>query len=465
MSDSLNSVSPLDGRYATKTVEIQKYCSEGALIGYRMQVEAYWVRFLISEDIFGYEVSDRILQSIEDLTSDVPEDLIRRVKEFEKTTNHDVKAVEYALQERLKQAGAPQKVLALVHFACTSEDINNAAYGLMLKDLKTRVVLPTLSKVIVTLGRQVDAYGATAMLSRTHGQPATPSTMGKELAVFAARLLRVRTHVADQQILAKFNGAVGNFNAHRCAFPEVDWPDLSRRFIVQELGLVPNELTTQIESHDAVVEFFDLLRRASVISRGLCADVWSYISLGYFKLRVEETETGSSTMPHKVNPIDFENAEGNFGLLSSLAGHFAEKLPMSRLQRDLSDSTVMRNISTGIGYWFLAMNSMLKGLDKIEVDQQSLAKDLDQHFEIIAEAVQTVMRRHGIANAYERLKEVSRGQNFDKLVLEGLLNKTPELDQGTKEQILAITPQNYTGCAKELCESFLRQLQAEGLVP
>jgi adenylosuccinate lyase len=463
MSDSLSSVSPLDGRYAAKTAEIQRYCSEGALIGYRVQVEAYWVRFLIREDIFGYEVPARVLQCIEDLIANVPEDLVQRVKEFEKTTNHDVKAVEYALQERLKQAGAHQKVLALVHFACTSEDINNAAYGLMLKDLQNRVVLPTLSKLIKTLGRHVETYAASPMLSRTHGQPATPTTMGKELAVFAARLLRVRSHVADQQILAKFNGAVGNFNAHRSAFPDVDWLDLSRRFIVQELGLVPNELTTQIESHDAVVEFFDLLRRASVISTGLCADVWSYISLGYFKLKVKDQEIGSSTMPHKVNPIDFENAEGNFGLLTALAGHFAEKLPISRLQRDLSDSTVMRNISTAVGYWFLAMNSILKGLDKIEADQQSLAKDLDQHFEVITEAVQTVMRRHGIANAYERLKEVSRGQKFDLEVLENLLNKTPELNQATKEQILGITPQNYTGCAKELCDDFLKKLQAEGL--
>lgn len=458
----LEAVSPLDGRYKNQLAGLGDLASESGLIGYRIFVEAQWLLHLASEPQLkaAIKMPDHVALALKEL---VPPPLsaavAARVKGIERTTNHDVKAVEYYLRDVLTELSASPETLAFIHFGCTSEDINNLAYALMLKDVRDRRLMPLLDTVLKALGAKAQAHAAQPMLSRTHGQTASPTTLGKELAVFGRRLLRQRRTLAALPIEGKINGAVGNYNAHCVAFPDVDWPDIARSFVKRRLGLAFNPLTTQIENHDSLVEFVSTLGHINTILIGLSRDIWGYVSLGYFRQEVRAGEVGSSTMPHKVNPIDFENAEGNLGLANALARHFAEKLPISRWQRDLSDSTVLRTLGTVVGHSELAWRSFLKGLDKLAVDQDRLAEDLDQAWEVLAEPVQTVMRRYGVVDAYERLKAATRGRSsVTRDVLFALVDECTVLPPSAKEQLKALTPATYTGLAERLALEFVREL-------
>ena len=370
------------------------------------------------------------------------------VKAIEATTNHDVKAMEYWLKQRLADNAEVMKVSEYIHFACTSEDINNTSHALMLAEGREQVLLPALDAVIERFRALAHQLAELPMLSRTHGQPASPTTLGKEMANIAARLLRARASIAAVAMTAKFNGAVGNYNAHLSAWPEFDWEGFNQRFI-ESLGLEFNPYTIQIEPHDAMAELFDAIARCNTILIDACRDIWSYISLGYFKQKLKEGEVGSSTMPHKVNPIDFENAEGNFGLANAVLRHFAEKLPISRLQRDLTDSTVLRNMGVGFGHTVLALDSCLRGLGKLEADPQRLATDLDECWEVLAEPVQTVMRRFGIENPYEQLKAMTRGKGITREALQEFI-ATLAIPAAERERLLAMTPASYVGKAAAL---------------
>lgn len=453
----LDAISPLDGRYRTQLAGLEHYVSEAALIRYRLRVEAGWLLSLASEPAISAHLvlPPQVHALLCQWAENPPAEVVTAVKASEKTTNHDVKAVEYVLRDALAGAGADQSVLAFVHFACTSEDINNLAYGLMLKDVREQRLLPLMDRLIQDLASKVRQYAAVPMLARTHGQSATPTTLGKELAVFAHRLLKLRKEFASIQLDAKINGAVGNYNAHLLALPQVDWLSLTRHFIEERLGLRQNPLTTQIESHDALVFYARTLEHFNTILLGLSRDLWAYISLGYFRQKAIAGEVGSSTMPHKVNPIDFENAEGNLGLANALAVHFAQKLPISRWQRDLSDSTVQRAIGAMVGHTELAWRALLKGLAKIAHDPARIAADLDQAWEVLAEAVQTVMRLHGVADAYERLKAATRGQaQVTRQDLLNLVDSCRELPETAKQALRELTPSNYLGCAERLALEF-----------
>ncbi len=445
----LTALSPLDGRYFGKAADLQPLFSEYGLIRFRVLVEVRWLQALAREpaivevppfDAAAMAVLERIVDEFSEADA-------ARVKTIERTTNHDVKAVEYFLKERI--ADTPVAAVAeFIHFACTSEDINNLAYGLALKEAQHRVVLPAMKRVteaVAALGRR---YRSQPMLSRTHGQTASPSTLGKEMANVAHRLQRQCQRVAVVPAFGKINGAVGNFNAHVIAYPEVDWPAFSAAFI-EQLGLDHQPLTTQIEPHDGMAELFDAVAGFNTVLLDFCRDCWTYISLGYFKQKTKAGEVGSSTMPHKVNPIDFENAEGNLGLANALLGHLAAKLPVSRLQRDLSDSTVLRNIGVALGYGLLACASALKGIGKLESDPARLATDLDNAWEVLAEPIQTVMRRHGLEKPYERLKEHTRGRAVTAEALRDLI-KSLEIPEEARDRLLALTPESYTGLAERL---------------
>jgi len=373
-----------------------------------------------------------------------------RVKEIERTTNHDVKAVEYLIKERLKDDAELGPALEFVHFACTSEDINNLSYALMLNEARNRVLLPKLDALIAKLREMAHAHAALPMLARTHGQTASPTTVGKELANVVARLQRQRDVLAALPMPGKINGAVGNYNAHAAAYPDIDWPAFSRKF-VQSLGLDWQPYTTQIEPHDGIAESCDAQRRIDTICIDLCRDIWGYISLGYFKQSVKAGEVGSSTMPHKVNPIDFENAEGNFGIANALLEHFAAKLPISRWQRDLTDSTVLRALGTAFGHALVGFDALLRGLDKLSVNPERLAADLDAAWEVLAEAVQTVMRRHGLPNPYEQLKALTRGHGIDEASMRAFITGL-ELPADAKQRLLEMTPGGYTGLAGRLAK-------------
>src|SRR5207342_696866 len=374
----------------------------------------------------------------------------KRVKEIERTTNHDVKAVEYYIKERLHDDAELAPALEFVHFGCTSEDINNLAYGLMLSEARENVLLPALDKLIAALRERAQAHAALPMLSRTHGQTASPTTVGKEFANVAMRLKRQRAQLAAVSLAGKMNGAVGNYNAHVVAYPEVDWPALAQRF-VESLGLEFNAYTTQIEPHDGIAELCDAQRRANTIAIDLCRDIWGYISLGYFKQAVKAGEVGSSTMPHKVNPIDFENAEGNFGIANALFEHFAAKLPISRWQRDLTDSTVLRALGTAFGHALIGFDALSRGLGKLSVNPDRLQADLDAAWEVLAEAVQTVMRRHGLPNPYEQLKALTRGHGIDEASMRAFITGL-ELPADAKQRLLEMTPGSYTGLAGRLAK-------------
>lgn len=449
---ALTALSPLDGRYAGKVEPLRPIFSEFGLMHRRVQVEIAWLLALAAESGIAelplFEPAQ--VERLKAIASGFAVADGARIKAIEATTNHDVKAVEYFIKERIGNDAALAQAKEFVHFACTSEDINNLSYALMLRDARAQVLLPAFDAVIAKLRELAHANAALPMLSRTHGQTASPSTLGKELANVVARLERQRTQLAALEIPGKINGAVGNYNAHAITYPEIDWRAFSQRF-VQSLGLDYNPYTTQIEPHDGVAEYCDAVRRANTILIDLARDVWGYISLGYFKQKLKEGEVGSSTMPHKVNPIDFENAEGNFGLANALLGHFAEKLPVSRWQRDLTDSTVLRALGTAFGHTLVALESLQKGLGKLTVNADRLAADLDASWEVLAEAVQTVMRRYGLPQPYEQLKALTRGQGITQASMREFIGKL-ELPAEAKQRLLDLTPGGYIGLAESLAE-------------
>jgi adenylosuccinate lyase len=447
---SLTALSPLDGRYAKKVVPLREAFSEYGLIKHRVIVEVRWLIALAEcpeiAEVPAFSAAAR--QTLEDLLKNFSEADAERVKQIEATTNHDVKAVEYFLKEKTASQPELARVTEFLHFACTSEDINNLAYGLMLKAGREQGLLPTMNKLIATLEDMALAQAEQPMLARTHGQPASPTTLGKELANVAYRLRRTRDQFAAVPLLGKINGAVGNYNAHLSAYPNVDWPALAKKF-VEALGLAWNPYTTQIEPHDCVAELAHAMARFNTILTDLDRDIWGYVSLGYFRQRVVKGEIGSSTMPHKVNPIDFENSEGNLGVANALLEHFAAKLPISRFQRDLTDSTVLRNLGVAFGYSLLAYDACLRGLGKLEVDAARLAADLDGSWEVLAEPIQTVMRRYGIPEPYEKLKELTRGkQGITKDSLHAFI-RALAIPADARDRLLAMTPASYTGNAAE----------------
>ncbi len=449
----LTAISPLDGRYAAKTEALRAVFSEYGLIRQRIVVELRWLRYLASRPELPEPapLSAAAQAFLDELVESFGEDDALRVKAIEAHTNHDVKAIEYFLRERLAAHPELCATTAFLHFACTSEDINNLAYALMLVAARAHPILPLWERLIDTLTQLARAHAEVPMVARTHGQPASPTTLGKEMANFAYRLRRQERQLRSAPILGKWNGAVGNYNAHLAAYPGVDWPALARGF-VEGLGLEWNPYTTQIEPHDHLAEILAILLRFNIILTDLCRDLWGYIALGYFRQKLVETEVGSSTMPHKVNPIDFENAEGNLGMANALLAHLVEKLPISRWQRDLTDSTVMRNLGVGIGHAVIAYESCLKGLGRLEVDAHALARDLDDAWELLAEPVQTVMRRYGIEDAYERLKDLTRGRPLDQETLHAFLATLP-IPEAEKERLRNWTPRAYTGNAAILART------------
>ena len=455
-SDALHALSPLDGRYADRMARLRPIFSEAGLIGFRLQVEARWVLHLaqiaqLPELSGANALAPAVITALEGFAGPHRAADAAAVKAIEKTTNHDVKAVEYHLRNTLAAAGATPAQLEFVHFACTSEDINNLSYALMLDTARREVLLPGLEKLTATLGALAQQHAAQPMLSRTHGQSASPTTLGKELANVAFRLRRATAQLAAVEALGKINGAVGNYNAHLAAYPDVAWPQVAQSFI-ESLGLHFNPYTIQIEPHDWVAEYCDALARADTILIDFARDVWGYVSLGYFRQRAVAGEVGSSTMPHKVNPIDFENAEGNLGVANALLRHFAEKLPISRWQRDLTDSTVLRNLGVAVGHAVLAFASLEKGLSRLDVDAAKMAADLDDNWEVLGEAIQTVMRRHGVPDAYEQLKALTRGQRVNAEKLRAFVEGLP-LPADVRERLASMTPGSYTGLAEALAKA------------
>lgn len=449
---TLTALSPIDGRYGSKTAAYREYLSEYGLIRYRTLVEVRWIQALAADPaIVECPALDAISDArLEALISDFKPEHAQAVKNFEATTNHDVKAVEYFLKEHTADLPALASAREFFHFACTSEDINNLSYALMLRAARENVLLGEMDAVIAAIESLAAEQADQPMLSRTHGQTASPTTLGKELVNVAYRLRRQREQVANQDMLGKINGAVGNYNAHVSAYPEVDWPAFSQTF-VESLGLKFNPLTTQIEPHDYIAELFDAHARFNTILIDFSRDIWSYISIGYFKQRTIAGEIGSSTMPHKVNPIDFENCEGNLGVANALFGHLATKLPISRWQRDLTDSTVLRNIGVGIAQSSIAYSSLLKGMSKLQVNGDNLDADLDNAWEVLAEPIQTVMRRYGVENAYEKLKELTRGQKIGAADIKAFV-ATLDIPEDAKQRLAEMTPASYTGVAAELAK-------------
>jgi len=453
MSASLTALSPLDGRYAAKTAALRPIFSEFGLMQRRVLVEVHWLLALADEPKIAEvaPLSTAARGTLLAIANDFSESDGERIKTIERTTNHDVKAVEYFIKEKTAAHAELGAAKEFIHFACTSEDINNLAYALMLRDARDGVLLPALDDVASRLRSLAHGHAALPMLSRTHGQTASPTTLGKELANVVARLDRQRRQIAAVELTGKINGAVGNYNAHVVAYPEVDWPAFSKRF-VESLGLAWNAYTTQIEPHDGIAEIGDATRRANTILVDFARDVWGYISLGYFRQTLKAGEVGSSTMPHKVNPIDFENAEGNFGIANALFEHFSAKLPISRWQRDLTDSTVLRAIGTAFGHTQIALDALARGLGKLSANPDRLAADLDASWEVLAEAVQTVMRRHGLPEPYEQLKALTRGQGITREALREFVGKL-DLPDAAKQRLLALTPGSYTGLADVLANA------------
>lgn len=445
----LTAISPIDGRYADKTKSLRPFFSEYGLLRARVEVELRWLHLL---------GANTAIEEVPKLSADAEtflEDIIKhfsiedaeQIKNIERTTNHDVKAVEYFIKDKFAQHPELNAVKEFVHFACTSEDINNTAYGIMLKNAREQVILPEMDNIIAALTKIAHQHAATPMMARTHGQPASPTTLGKEIANVVKRLELQRTHVAAVLMYGKMNGAVGNYNAHLAAYPEVDWPLMAHAFVTG-LGLRWNQYTTQIEPHDYVAELFQAMIRFNTVLTDFCRDVWSYISIGYFKQKTVKGEIGSSTMPHKVNPIDFENAEGNLGIANAVFDHLALKLPISRWQRDLTDSTVLRNIGVGFAHSILAYSSALKGISKLEAAPDAMAADLNSNWELLAEPIQTVMRRYGIDNPYEKLKDLTRGQRVNKQIMQDFIEGL-DLPDHAKAALKAMTPASYIGNAAE----------------
>jgi len=453
--NKLNALSPVDGRYASKVDELRPIFSEYGLIKARVTVEVRWLQALSEQQDISEvpDFSDQAHELLDTIVSDFSLEDAQQIKDIEQTTNHDVKAVEYFLKKKINHNEELLAVSEFIHFACTSEDINNLSYALMLKEGRDEIVGPAIAHVIDDLKEKALGYADIPLLSRTHGQTASPSTMGKEFANVVARLNRQLQQLEDTDILGKINGAVGNYNAHYCAYPNIDWPAFTEEF-VESLGLTFNPYTIQIEPHDYIAEYFHTLARINTILIDLCRDIWSYISVGYFKQKTVEGEVGSSTMPHKVNPIDFENAEGNFGIANALMNHFSEKLPISRWQRDLTDSTVLRNLGVCLAHSLIAFKSLQKGLSKLEINQQKLLQDLDDNWEVLAEPIQTVMRRYGIEKPYEKLKSLTRGQGIDQRSMQAFI-KTLDIPEEAKQQLLQLTPDTYTGYAETLAKQII----------
>jgi len=449
---ALTALSPLDGRYAAKVEPLRAHFSEFGLIRNRIRVEIEWLKALAAAPklVEMPPFSADTLAELDLVVSGFAVSDADAVKAIEARTNHDVKAVEYWLKERFQNNAEVMRVSEFIHFGCTSEDINNVSHALMLKDGRDGILLPNLDRVIERFRALAHDLAALPMLARTHGQPATPTTLGKEMANIAARLIRARARIAGVNMMAKFNGAVGNYNAHLSAYPDFDWEGFNRRFI-ESFGIEFNPYTIQIEPHDAMAELFDAMARTNTILLDADRDLWQYISLGYFKQKTKAGEIGSSTMPHKVNPIDFENSEGNLGIANAVLRHLADKLPISRQQRDLTDSTVLRNMGVAFGYAVLAYDSTLRGLNKLEANPQRLAEDLDACWEVLAEPVQTVMRRYGISNPYEQLKELTRGKGIEREALREFIGQLA-IPDAEKARLQEMTPASYIGKAVELAE-------------
>jgi len=444
---ALTAISPVDGRYGSKTSDLRPIFSEFGLTKYRVTVEVRWLQKLSTTQAIS-EVpvfSDAANTALNNIVSNFSEEDALRIKKIEATTNHDVKAVEYFLKEKIADNAELNAVTEFIHFACTSEDINNLSHGLMLKECNENVLLPTIDAILTQIKALAVEYKNIPMMCRTHGQPASPSTLGKEMANVYVRLQRQRKQIAEVELLGKINGAVGNYNAHLSAYPEVNWHQFSDEF-VSSLGLTWNAFTTQIEPHDYIAELFDAVARFNTILIDFDRDIWGYIALGHFKQKTIAGEIGSSTMPHKVNPIDFENSEGNLGIANAIFNHLAQKLPISRWQRDLTDSTVLRNLGVGFGHTIIAYQSTLKGISKLEVNKANLAKELDNNWEVLAEPVQTVMRRYGIEKPYEKLKELTRGKRVNGDSMREFIN-TLELPESVKAELCLLTPASYIGRA------------------
>jgi adenylosuccinate lyase len=452
MPSPLAALSPLDGRYARTADPLRAHFSEQALIRNRVRVELAWLQALAAEPRIKElkRFSAKTVAELARVLKAFGERDAEQIKNIEAETNHDVKAIEYWIKARLAKNREVQASLEFVHFACTSEDINNLSYALMLAESREQVMLPKLDQLIATVRALAQRHAALPMLSRTHGQPASPTTLGKEMANVAQRLVRARARIARVAVLGKINGAVGNYNAHLAAYPGLDWPRFCRRF-VEGLGLGFNPYTTQIEPHDWVAELLDAYAGANTILLDLDRDLWGYISLGYFKQKLKAGEVGSSTMPHKVNPIDFENSEGNVGVANALLRHLADKLPVSRWQRDLSDSTALRNLGPALGHTLLAYASCLRGLAKLEADPARMEADLDANWEVLTEPIQQVMRRYGVADAYEKLKDLSRGKRLDRAQLAAFIRKLP-IPADARKRLLALEPATYIGLAAKLAK-------------
>jgi len=450
--NQLTAISPVDGRYAGKSEELRGIFSEYGLLKYRVQVEVRWLQMLaanpqITEVPAFSEQSDALLN---DIVAQFSVDDAMRIKDIERTTNHDVKAVEYFLKEKVEDNSELNAISEFIHFACTSEDINNLSHALMLTEARDDVILPYCDKIISELKRLAKEYRSVAMMARTHGQPASPTTMGKEMANVAMRLIRQRDQIARVELLGKINGAVGNYNAHLSAYPDIDWHQVSEQFVTS-LGVSWNPYTTQIEPHDYIAELFDAVGRFNTILIDFDRDIWGYIALGHFKQKTVAGEIGSSTMPHKVNPIDFENSEGNLGLANAIFDHLATKLPISRWQRDLTDSTVLRNLGVGVGYSLIAYQATLKGISKLQVNEASLRAELDNNWELLAEPIQTVMRRFGIEKPYEKLKELTRGKKVNAEAISQFIDKL-EMPDSTKDELKKLSPASYIGDAERLVD-------------
>jgi adenylosuccinate lyase len=450
---TLTAVSPIDGRYGEKTEDLRPIFSEYGLIHHRISVEIRWLQALAGHnDLLEIPtLSEHANNILNTIVENFSEEDAHRVKNIERTTNHDVKAVEYFLKEKITGNEELESISEFIHFACTSEDINNLSYALMLREGRGQVLLPQIDDVIEGVKYLARQLADQPLLSRTHGQPASPSTMGKEMANVVYRLHRQREQIASIQLMGKINGAVGNYNAHLAAYPEIEWPEFAKQF-VESLGISWNPYTIQIEPHDYIAELFHALSRFNTILIDFCRDVWSYISLGYFKQKTIAGEVGSSTMPHKVNPIDFENAEGNLGIANALLGHLSEKLPISRWQRDLTDSTVLRNLGVGLAHTSIALQSLLKGLGKLEANSDAMHEDLNDNWEVLAEPIQTVMRRYGIEKPYEKLKELTRGQRITQEDLQRFVDSL-DIPDAAKASLKRLTPISYTGNAMEQAAS------------
>ncbi len=450
----LTAISPVDGRYGSRLGNLKEIFSEFGLIKNRVKVEVFWLRMLANHPgitevpALSSDAEQHLLKLVDEFTLEMAE----RVKEIEKTTNHDVKAVEYLIKEHFADNAELMAVSEFVHFACTSEDINNLAYALMLKDARADVIIPAMDGLIAKVTEMGEEMADIPMMARTHGQPASPTTTGKEWANVAYRLQRQAKQLMNVQIMGKINGATGNYNAHLAAYPDVNWYEISEQF-VQSLGLLWNPYTTQIEPHDYVAEYFHAMQRFNTILIDFDRDVWSYISVGFFKQKTVAGEIGSSAMPHKVNPIDFENSEGNLGIANAIFDHLGQKLPISRWQRDLTDSTVLRNLGVGVAHTMISIQATMKGLGKLEVNAQAMADDLDSNWEVLAEAIQTVMRRHGFEKPYEKLKDLTRGQRVNKEIMQNFVDGLEGLPAEAKEYLRNLTPATYIGNAAQQAQN------------